>query len=454
MAIDTKGLKRKRVGIITRRRFIKSTVAAAVAAGTGNILFPTYGRAKSKRLTILQWNHFIRDFDKWFKEVYAKQWGNENDTEVVVENIPLSDINARAAQEASSKKGHDLVLFPWPKPDYENYVIDHREIYEECEKLVGKPVELAVRSTYNPLSDKFYGFSDSFVPNPINYRKDLWDDVGITPDSWDDILRGGAKIKKKHNIPLGIGLASEMDCNMALRAIMYSFGASVQDAEGNLVLNSKNTLECLNFVKELYQQCMTPDVLTWDSSSNNHLMISGQGSLAVNDISITRTAEKRAKEMAKKIWLAKAAKGPVRRMGVENFMSVYVIWKFAKNMEGAKKFLIDYTTNFEKAFVAGQYYNFPCFPKTVPDLNKLISNDPLADPPDKYKVLDDVADWTTNIGYPGSATAAIAEIHSTWLIPGLFKKVATGDLKPAEALKVAEKKAQRIFWKWRAKGLA
>ena len=164
-------------------------------------------------------------------------------------------------------------------------------LYEECERKYGKPIDLAIKSTYNPKTKKYYGFSDSYVPDPVNYRKDLWDDVGMYPDSWDDIRAGGKKIKQKHNIPVGIGLASEIDTNMALRAIMYSFGASEQDAEGNPALKSKETLEAIKFVKALYEETMTDEVFTWDASSNNRMMLAGQGSLALNAISITRDGE-------------------------------------------------------------------------------------------------------------------------------------------------------------------
>ena len=173
-------------------------------------------------------------------------------------------------------------------PVHEDQVIDHREIYEECERKYGKPIDLAIKSTYNPKTKKYYGFSDSYAPAPIHYRKDLWDDVGMYPDSWDDIRAGGRKIKQKHNIPVGIGLASELDTAMAMRAIMYSFGASEQDAEGNPTLKSKETLEAIKFVKALYEETMTDEVFTWDVFSNNRMMLAGQGSLALNSISITR----------------------------------------------------------------------------------------------------------------------------------------------------------------------
>jgi multiple sugar transport system substrate-binding protein len=88
----------------------------------------------------------------------------------------------------------------------------------------------------------------------------------MSPDTWDDVRIGGGKIKKKHGNPMGIGLSSELDTNMAMRAIMYTFGASVQDAEGHLVLNSRATLEAVEFVRALFKEAMTDEVLSWDAS--------------------------------------------------------------------------------------------------------------------------------------------------------------------------------------------
>jgi multiple sugar transport system substrate-binding protein len=157
--------------------------------------------------------------------------------------------------------------------------------------------------------------------------------------------------------------------------------------------------------------------------------------------------------MSRKIQLAKALRGPVRAIGLEHVMQCYVIWKFAENIEGAKKFLVDYVTNFRQAFVAGEFYDFPCFEKTVPDLKQLIANDPKAHPPDKYKVLDDVLTWATNVGYPGYATAAIDEIYSTWVLNTMFAKTAAGQATPEAALDEAEAASKRIFGKWKEKGL-
>lgn len=436
---------------ISRRDVLKRVGSLTVGLTTA-LLVPGRANAQQKTLKILQWSHVVPGYDKWFGETYSKVWGEKHNTNVTIDYIGLPGLNSRAAAEVLAQKGHDLFMFLWPPPLYEDQVIDHRDIYEECARQYGRPIDLAVKSTYNPKTRKYFGFADSYVPNVVNYRKDLWDDVGMYPDSWDDIRAGGKKIKQKHNIPVGIGLASDLDTNMAMRAILYSFGASEQGAEGNPALKSKETLEAIKFVKALYEETLTDAVFTWDASSNNRMMLAGQGSLTLNAISITREGERQKLPVAEHIWLAKAAKGPVRRMGLEHVMSIYVIWKFAENIDGAKKFLVDYVGNFREAFIASEYYNFPCFTHTVPDLKDLIASDRQAKPADKYKVLEDSSDWATNVGYPGYANAAIDEIFSTWVIPTMFAQAASGKLSPEDAMQQADQEVRRIFKKWKERG--
>lgn len=441
---------------VNRREFIKATGAGALATGLGaNIIVPGRAHAAKKTLRIINWVHFVPAYDEWFNKKYVVEWGQKNDTEVTVDNIGIAGINPRAAAEVSAQKGHDLFLFNWPPPSFEEQTVDMKDVYQELERKVGKPIDLGIKSTYNPKTKKYYAFSPSFTPDPVNYRQDLFGQVGLPngPRSWDEVRSAGAKIKKQFGNPVGIGLASEIDTGMAMRTIMYSFGAHEQDEAGNLVLGSKQTLEAIKFVKALFEETMTAEVYTWDASSNNRAMIAGKASLALNAISITRTAEKENPDISKKIQLTKALRGPVRAIGLEHVMQCYVVWKFAENIEGAKKFLIDYTTDFRQAFVAGEFYDFPCFPKTVPDLQKLIANDPKAHPPDKYKVLDDVLNWATNVGYPGYANAAIDEIFGTWVLNVMFAKAASGAASPEEALKEADAASKRIFGKWKEKGL-
>jgi multiple sugar transport system substrate-binding protein len=118
-------------------------------------------------------------YDTWFDNTYTRQWGQQNDTEVIVDHVGVTALNSRAAAEVSAQKGHDLFMFLSPAPAYEEQVIDHREVYEEVGRKHVKPIELAVRSTYDPKTKKYFGFSDSFVPDPVNYRIDLFTEQGM-----------------------------------------------------------------------------------------------------------------------------------------------------------------------------------------------------------------------------------------------------------------------------------
>jgi hypothetical protein len=140
-------------------------------------------------------------------------------------------------------------------------------------------------------------------------------------------------------------------------------------------------------------------------------------------------------------------------MGLEHVMSVYVIWKFAENIDGAKKFLVDYVGNFDQAFKGSEFYNFPCWPSRVPDLKQQIAKDSKAIPPDKYAVLGDSLEWATNVGYPGYATAAIDDVYSTWVLNTMFAQAATGTLTPEAAVKEAEEKCKKIWEKWQERKL-
>ena len=440
----------KRSKRLSRREFVKG--AGVVAAGLGaSMVFPTHGFAQQKTLKILQWSHFVPGYDKWFDGVFCKEWGAKHNTEVVVDHIAIGEVNARAAAEVAAKKGHDLFMFLSPPAAYEDQVIDHAELYQAVEKKWGKVIDLGHKSTYNPKTKKYFAFSDSYVPDPGNYRQDLWTDVGFPngPDSWDDLLKGAKAIKEKAGNPCGIGLSQELDTNMAVRALLWSFGGSVQNEAGEVVINSKQTVDALKFMRSLYQETETAEVFTWDPSSNNRGMLAGKLSFTLNAISVTRTAEKDNPEMSKQIQLTKALAGPVRRIASEHVMDCYVIWKFAENGDGAKQFLTDYIDSFADAFKASEFYNFPCFPKTVPNLQELIANDPKAVPADKYKVLGGVLDWATNVGYPGYATAGIDEVFNTFVVPTMFAKVARDEMTAEAAAAAAEAEVKRIFDKWK-----
>ena len=440
------------VTALSRRGLLKSAGCAAAAAGVAPSIIPGRATAQQKTLKILKFKHFVPNYNEWFSGTYAKEWGKQNDTQMIVEDIGLGDIGDRAAAEAEAQQGHDIVMWTAPIGDYEDYVIDHREIYEECELRYGEVRSSALKSTYNPRTNKYFGFLPSYQPPLIIYRRDLWDAVRAVPNSWANVRDGGRRIRLLYQKPVGFSLAPEDNSNHTMRAIMYSAGSSEQDEDDNPALKSKETLEVIKYVKALYDEAMIKDVLTWDAASNNRFMLNGEGCLTLDTVSVPRASENMKLATTKNLSLGEVPGGSVGPLAPEFGLHVCFIWKFAANIDGAKQFLADYIGYSREAFLASRFQNTPTFPDTVPDLTTLVANDAGADPPDKYALLADVATWTTNVGHPGHTNPAISEIFHNGLIPTMFARSATGQLTPEEALDQADREVRAIFQSWKERG--
>jgi multiple sugar transport system substrate-binding protein len=447
-------------GPLSRRRFLQMAGLAAAGTGVGcrpkapgtGTSTPKPGAARGQ-LRIIQWSHFVPAYDAWFDKVYTRQWGQKNNVEVIVDHIPFAELPTNATSEIQKQSGHDLHWFLSPRPAYEDQVIDHTEIVQEVERQVGKMLPLVDRSVFNPRTKKYFGFSDTWAPDPVHWRKDLWEQVapGRTPDSWDDILAAGPKLKAGGH-PIGIGLSNDIDANMALMSLLHSFGAYLQTEDANVAINRKETVAAVKFASQLFNKAMPRDVLSWDARSNNEYLLAGTGSLIMNAVSALRTIEKNKPDLAANISLAKMPQGPVQRLGLEHVMGVYVVWKFAANQEMARKFLVDLVVNYREAFVQSESYNMPSFPGSVKDLKTLIETDKTSKPANKLAVLADADTWSTNVGHPGNTNAAIDDVFYKYLIPQMFAQAATGRLSAEESVKATETQMKAIFDNWRKLG--
>ncbi len=446
---------------ISRREFLKAAAAGAAAAGLAPLFaVPQVALAQPRRLTFLHWSHFVPAFDKWFDGEYTKEWGKAHDVEIVVDHVPSSQVPTRAAAEVAARKGHDLYQFITPAPNFEPELEDMGDLVEPLLKKHGI-VELSRRSTYNPKTKKWFALSLSFTPDPAHYRKDAFDEVGFVPDSWDNILRAGRKLKVM-GLPIGIAISGCIDSNMALRDCLWSFGSSIQNEASEVVINNKNTIEAIKYMRAVFKETMDPEVLAWDDSSNNRGMEGGKISWTLNAISISRSLEKNNPAFSPKVQLWKAPRGPQptggKRLGAEHVFFSYGIWKFTPpdQKKLAKQFLVDYANVWARAFVGSEFYEFPSFPGTVPNLKDQVLHDSVAaklGQPDKYKELTTALQWSTNVGFPGYANGAEGEVFDTYLLPQMFALAATDKMSPEEAAKWAEEQIKPIFAKWKTRGL-
>jgi multiple sugar transport system substrate-binding protein len=462
----------------TRRQFImkggKLVAAGAAASAAGPMVFTRGAGAADKTLKILQWSHFVPSYDKWF-DPFAKEWGAKHGIEVTVDHVGFADVVPRATAEVAAQSGHDIHMFIGLASAFEEHVIDLKDVVGTLEKKYGKSVELAHRSTYNPFTKKQFAVSDMWVPDPGNYHKKIWTDIGQPngPATYEDLVKAAPEIKKKYpqmQIPIGVGLSQDIDSNMAVRNMLWCHGGSIQDKDANVVLNSPETLAALEYAKRLYSVGMTQAVLSWNAASNNQAFNAQETSYILNSISAYRTAQANNLPVLENYFFVPALKGPTGiQLASEHVMSGYVVWKFSKSQESAKDFLVALIDASRESMLGSQLYNFPSFYGAAADpgtpMNKKIesgaawiakqcNNDPFGSKPaDKLALLAKSQPWSTNLGYPGFANPAEGEIFDTYVITDMFAKAATGTLSPKDAMMEASNRTKEIFNKWRKKGM-
>jgi multiple sugar transport system substrate-binding protein len=390
-------------------------------------------------------------YDKWYDNTYTKAWGRANDIEVKVDHVNQADLPSRVASEMTARSGHDLVSLLAPAPQYEDQVIDHKVIVQEVAKKRGKMVDVCYRSAFNPKTKRYHGFPDNYAPDPVHYRMDLWGEIGLKPTTWDNVLKGAPKLRASGH-PIGLGMSNEIDSNMFLMSLMMCFGSFIQSKDHRVILNTKATRDALAFGRELYKQGMTDEIFAWSAASNNQAMLAGRLSLAMNAISIVRSAELANRDLAGKLGLLPIPKGPNGRLGLEHVMYTYMVPKWAENKNNAIKFLVDLEVKYTGAFENSKFYNFPSFSKSVSNLPVRLGRDQNT-PKGKYTVLETInKNYTHNVGFPGFTNAAIGEVFSLFLIPQMFAEVAQGKRTPADAASTYHGQIGKIFKKWRDAG--
>lgn len=414
------------------------------------------------QLHILQWSHFVPRYDEWFDE-FAAEWGAANNVDVTVDHIDLAQLIPSLTAAIDAGEGPTMVELVIAPSLFVEGLRDLTDVNMEAQERFGEPAETCVANSYLPTNDMWYGYCHGWVPDPGDYDIELWSSAGLPdgPSTWQELLEGGAQIRDEHGVPMGLGLSPEIDSNMAMRAIMWSFGGSVQDENENVVINSPENLEAVNYVRDLYEQTMTDEVFSWNAASNNQGLIAGELSYILNSISAYRSLQKIDEEAANNIGFVPALQGPRGDQHASaHVWQIYVVPEYVEDgpsFDAAKQFMLHLTENYSDAAYNSELYNFPTFKSTAPELFEeggWLDNDPFgSQPPDKLNILRTAEDWVTHLGYPGPGNPAVAEVYNTHIIPTMMGRAARGEVTPEEAIAEAEAEINTIFEKWRERGL-
>src|SRR5438132_3513847 len=429
-------------GSVSRRRFLKVTGGAVAGSSLLTMLDARQAPAQLRGTTlrILTWSHFIPAYDVWFDK-FSAEWGEKNGVKVRVDHIPHLEIPARIAAEFAAGAGHDIILNNSTilARLYYKTLLDLTDVYDGLGKKYGGWIP-AAKSPIE-VEGRIYGIPMYYILLPMLWRKDLFQANGLQPpDTWE-LARVAARTLKPKGSPTGMAFSHCNDANLNWRSLMFSCGATETDASGDHpTIDSKEMREALRFAKALFDEGMTPEVFSWDDASDNRFLASGIGCWIHDAISAYRTTEDTNPDVFKNTYIGMEPAGPGGKRVSTSAANVYMSWKFSKNPQAAKEFLVHFMEEFKDGMVQSRGYNMPYLLGDAQKPMPIIGSDP------KMQILQDFPKIVAFYGYPGPFTTPVQEVVNLFVLPDMFTRVARGQ-SVDDVMKWGVGEYQRIFSK-------
>jgi multiple sugar transport system substrate-binding protein len=423
---------------VGRRDFLKLSLAAGIGMAAPMIFVRRATAQGGERvLKVVQWKHFVPDYDKYFNDVFAKEFGEKHKCKVEVDYVATADLPTAIAADISRGGGHDVFHLngtgAWL---YDKVLVDVSDVANRLSKEFGG--WLPYTESIGKVRGKWLAIPSWYIAYPFIINAGYFKEVGETytdKTTYQDLLRIGTKLKKAGH-PVGIPYSQTPDSSDNLLPLMWAFKAYMFDQAGNIAFKKKEIVDVLKYGAELFQQTMTDEVLSWDDSSNNRFIASGKGSVVCNPISAYRTSAKDNPDVYRNLEIVKTPLGPGGRVNGGRTMS-YGIYNFSKVQDLGKEFL--YAMNHEalQGMEGSTGYNHPF----LNGLNKkpmpVIGHEP------KLESLQDFYKDVRFVGFPGPMTKTATAMYAKFIVPTMFAEVAKGK-NPRAAMEDAEKKLRAI----------
>ncbi|WOH80739.1 extracellular solute-binding protein [Bradyrhizobium sp. BEA-2-5] len=439
---------------ITRRDALVLGASAAALAVTGasaqeaskvkaaDVAAPSLPIEKGASLRMLRPVRFVQADEDVFRANAAK-FTKETGVEVKVDFVGWEDINQQTAVTANSGAGPDIIIGFSDAPHiYIDKLIELTDVADYLGKRYGGWLPLARRYGMRSKSKSWVGLPFGASGGPLVYRKSLVNAAGFdkVPEDHAGFLELCRKLKAAGK-PAGFALGNAVgDGNGFASWALWSHNGSLLDEEGNVVINSKETIAALNWVKQLYPTFIA-GTTSWNDVSNNRAYSSQEISLTANGVSLyfslkNDPATKAIAEDSEHQFLIKGL-APTSPMAGLTLNAM--VFKHSQYPNAAKAFLqyMLEKDQYEPWLNANSgYWSQPlaAFAEAT-----VWSSDP------KVAIFKDTMRSPYYNGYKGPISTATGAVSADYVLIQMFASVATGAATPEAAAAEAEQRCKRYF---------
>jgi multiple sugar transport system substrate-binding protein len=440
------------VFIIRRREAMAfGAMAAALAMArqaTGqsipkaDVAAPKWPVEKGASLRMLRPARFVEPDEVIFRANTAK-FAKEFGVEVKVDFVGWEDIRQQTAVSANTGAGPDLILGWAEDPHiFSDKVIELSDVAEYLGKKYGGWMFLGEKYGKKAGTNNWIGLPMGGSSGPLVYRKSAIKEAGFDkiPDDHAGFLKLCQGLKKL-NKPAGFSLGNAVgDANGFANWMLWSHGGALVDENGKVIINSKETINALNYVKELYPSFVS-GVMSWNDVSNNRAYSSGELFLTSNGVSLYFSLKKdpATKAIADDTEHAPLVRGVAKTAPMAATVLNGMVFKHSKYPNAAKAYLA-YMMEAEQydPWLSG-CLGYWAHPLKAYDKSKVWDSDPKIA---LYRETMNNRFWS---GYKGPITQAAGTVTAEYVLVQMFASVASGQATPEAAAKEAERRTKRYY---------
>jgi multiple sugar transport system substrate-binding protein len=434
-----------------RRDFLKTSagVAAATAVGAGGALFAGEAAAqhynakpeKGAKLRVLRWKRFVQgDEDVWLAN--TKKFTQMTGVEVRVDSEGWEDVRPKAAVAANVGSGPDIIISTMEDAHlYPEKLVDVSDLANYLGAKYGGWYQSA--KDYGMDGKRWVAIMMGAAGNAMVVRKSMMNAAGFEqfPTDMPGFLKLCQALKAK-NTPAGFALGNATGDSSWTSWLVWAFGGKLVDEHNKVVINSPQTLQALEYAKELYPNFI-PGTLSWLDPNNNKAFLDGQLGLTANGISVyfaaKNSSDPKMKEIADDIIHAKFPNGIDGKAAVLNLVFPMMIFKYSKYPNAAKEYLRFMMEKEQYVPWQEASIGYVCHPLAGYESSAFWTADPKVTP---YR--DCMKDMRNN-GYAGTMGYASAQCSADFIIPNMVAEAASGAKTPKEAMERAQQRAERYY---------
>ena len=190
----------------------------------------------------------VRQADEDVFRANAAKFTEKTGVEVKVDFVGWEDINQQTAVTSNSGAGPDIIIGFSDAPHiYADKLIELTDVADYLGKRYGGWQNLAREIRQAHKSNAWIGLPFGATAGPLIYRKSILQSVGFdkVPEDHAGLLDLCQKLQKAGK-PAGFALGNAVgDGNGFANWVLWSHNASLLDEEGNVIINSKETVAAL-----------------------------------------------------------------------------------------------------------------------------------------------------------------------------------------------------------------